>query len=69
MCGYFCIGFSNFLLASKFLIDYTILFLPYHFEKYDKIILSEATTRHLNLSNQKNQKIFYYRNSRKRNNE
>ena len=27
MCGYFCIGFIDFMLAGKTLIDYTIFFL------------------------------------------
>ena len=26
MCGYFCIGLINFILAGKALIDYTTLF-------------------------------------------
>ena len=29
MCGYFCIGFIDFMLASKKLTDYTNLFFPY----------------------------------------
>ena len=29
MCGYFCIGFIDFMLAGKNLIDHTSLFLPY----------------------------------------
>ena len=33
MCGYFCIGFINFMLAGKTLIDYTSLFSPCDFEK------------------------------------
>ena len=33
MCGYFCLGFIDFTLACKILIDYTILFSPYDFEK------------------------------------
>ena len=40
MCGYFCIGFIDFMLAGKTLIDYTSLFSPYDFEKYDGIILT-----------------------------
>ena len=40
MCGYFCIGFTDFMFAGKTLIDYTSLFLPYDFEKNDNIILS-----------------------------
>ena len=40
MCGYFCIGFIDFMLAGKRLIDYTNLFSPYNFGKNDQIILS-----------------------------
>ena len=40
MCGYFCIGFINFMPADKKLIDYTNLFSPYDFKKNDNIILS-----------------------------
>ena len=40
MCGYFCIGFIDFMLAGKKLTDFTSLFSPYDFEKNDSIILS-----------------------------
>ena len=40
MCGYFSIGFIDFMLAGKTLIDYTNLFFPYDFNKNDRIILS-----------------------------
>ena len=40
MCGYFCIGFIDFILACKTLTDFTSLFSPYDFEKNDSIILS-----------------------------
>ena len=40
MCGYFCIGFINFMLAGKTLNDYTNLFSPYDFDKNDQIIFS-----------------------------
>ena len=33
MCGYFCIGFIDFMLAGKSLIDFTSLFYPYDFFK------------------------------------
>ena len=36
MCGYFCLGFIDFELASKTLIDYTSLFLPYIILRYFK---------------------------------
>ena len=40
MCGYFCIGFTDFMLAGKKLTDYTNLFSPHDFKKNDNIILS-----------------------------
>ena len=40
MCGYFCIGFIDFMLAGKILTDFTSLFFPYDFEKDGSIILS-----------------------------
>ena len=39
VCGYFCIGFIDFLLAGKKLSDFTTLFFPYDFDKNDKIII------------------------------
>ena len=36
MYGYFCVGFIDFLLKSKSLLDYTNLFSPYDYEKNDK---------------------------------
>ena len=40
MCGYFCIGFIDFMLAGKKLNDYTNLFSPHYFKTNDNIILS-----------------------------
>ena len=40
MCGYFYIGFIDFMLAGKTLTDYTNVFSPYDFNKNDNIILS-----------------------------
>ena len=40
MCGYFCIGFINFMVAGKKLTDFTNMFSPYDFKKNDEIILS-----------------------------
>ena len=40
LCGYFCIGFIDFMLADKTLIDYTNLLSPYDFNKNDSIIFS-----------------------------
>ena len=39
MCGYFCIGFIDFIFSGKTLIDFTNMFSPYDFEKNVKIIL------------------------------
>ena len=39
MCGYFCIGFIDFMLEGKQLTDYTNLFSPYDFKKNGNIIL------------------------------
>ena len=40
MCGYFCRGFIDFMLAGKKLTDYTNLFSPHDFKKNDNIILN-----------------------------
>ena len=40
MCGYFCIGLIDFMLAGRSLTDYTSLFSPYDFKKNDKIIIN-----------------------------
>ena len=40
MCGYFCIGFIDFMLADKKLTNYTNLFSPYDFDKNGSVILS-----------------------------
>ena len=39
MCGYFCIGFTDFMLKGKSLLDYTNLFYLNDYEKNGKIIL------------------------------
>ena len=39
MCGYFCIGFINFMLKGKSLLEHKNLFSPNEYEKNDKIIL------------------------------
>ena len=33
MCGYFCIGFIDFILADKKLTDFTNMFSPHDFKK------------------------------------
>ena len=40
MCGYFCISFTNFMLARKILTEYTNLFSPNNFKKNDDITLN-----------------------------
>ena len=39
MWEYFCIGFFDFMLKSKSLLEYTILFSPNEYKKNNKIIL------------------------------
>ena len=40
MCGYFCIGFINYMFMGKSLTDCTNLFSPNKFQKNDDIILN-----------------------------
>ena len=40
MCGYFCIGFIDFMFKGKTLTEYANLFSPNNFTKNDDIILS-----------------------------
>ena len=40
MCGYFCIGCIDFMLAGKKLTDYDNLFSPHDFKKNNDIILT-----------------------------
>ena len=39
ICGYFCIGFIDFMLKGKSLLQYTDLFSRNDYEKNDKVIL------------------------------
>ena len=39
MCGYFCVGFIDFMIKGKSLLDYTNLFSPNEYEINDNIIL------------------------------
>ena len=39
MCGYFCIGFIDFMFKGKTLTEYTNLFSPNNFKKNDDMIL------------------------------
>ena len=40
MCGHFCIGLIDFMLARKTLTEYTKLFSPNNFKENDDIILN-----------------------------
>ena len=40
MCGYFCIGFIDFMLAAKTLTENRNLFSPNNFKKNDNITLN-----------------------------
>ena len=44
MCGYFCIGFINFMIKGNSLTDFTNLFSPNDFKKNDNIILNYFLT-------------------------
>ena len=39
ICGYFCIGFIDFMLKGKCFLDYTNLFSPDDYEKNEKLTL------------------------------
>ena len=40
MCGYFCIGFIDFMLKGNSLTDFTNIFSPNNFKNNDDIILN-----------------------------
>ena len=40
MCGYYCIGFTDYMLKGKILTDFTNLFSPNNFKKNDDVILN-----------------------------
>ena len=44
MCGYFCVGFIDFMLKGKTLTEYTNLFSTNNFKKNDNIILNYFMT-------------------------
>ena len=44
MCGYFCIGFVDFMLAEKPLAEFINLFSPNNFKRNDDIILKYFIT-------------------------
>ena len=46
MCGYFCIGFIDFMFKGNSLTDFTNLFSPNNFNKHDVIILNYFKNRY-----------------------
>ena len=44
MCGYYCIGFTDYMLKGNSLTDFTNLFSPNNFKKYHDIILNHFLT-------------------------
>ena len=70
MCGYLCIGFNNFILKDKSLLEYTSLFTPNEFKENDKITfryfqqnlnkLKYIVMLAINIQNQKNTKTPYF---------
>ena len=40
MCGYFCIGFIDFMIRDKTLTGFTNLFLPRSFKRVDEVIFN-----------------------------
>ena len=44
MCEYFCVGFIDFMLAGKSLMEYTNRFSPDNFKRNDYIILNYFTS-------------------------
>ena len=51
MCGYFCVGFIDFMLASKKLTDFTSSFSPNDFKKNDNITLVISKMNKINKTN------------------
>ena len=41
ICGYFCIGFIDFMLKDKSLLEYTNLHSPEEYKKNENIILTQ----------------------------
>ena len=40
MCGYFCIGFIDFMFRGKSMADLASLFLPHNFKQHNEVILN-----------------------------
>ena len=47
MCGYFCIGFIDFMIKGKILLEHTNLFSPNKYKNHDKIIKKFFVNRFL----------------------
>ena len=47
MCGYFCIGFIDFMIKGKILLEHTNLFSPNKYKNHDKIIKNFFVNRFL----------------------
>ena len=54
MCGYFCTGFIDFMLADKKTNDFSSLFSPHDFDKNDDIILSYLKMNEIDNTNLSN---------------
>ena len=57
MCGYFCIGFINFMFNGKCLTDYTNLFSLNDFNENDNIILKYFGLYDVNNLNNLNKQV------------
>ena len=44
ICGYFCIGFIDFMLKRKTLTEYTNLFSPNNFQKNHDIVINYSVS-------------------------
>ena len=60
MCGYFCIGFIDFMLKGKILLEHTNLFSSNDYEKNDKIILKYFQKYFEKTKKIKKKAIFWY---------
>ena len=52
MCGFFCIGFIDYMFKGKSVTDYTNLFSPNNFKKNDGIVLNYFLNKLYNGLNQ-----------------
>ena len=59
MCGYFCIGFIDFMFPGRSLINFTGLFSPYDFKKNDEVIFDYLTFQYTTFLI-KNNSLFAY---------